>query len=110
RKPGFRVRREGEDPGPWLRAACRLLPAQPGQVHGRGLEILVEMHIRQVVVVQPGAAYVLLFEVEAQRARQVQCRPGARTHADRIARIRRDLRLIEQDMEGWIGGRPGWRR
>src|SRR5699024_3814719 len=110
RKPGARLRRESEDPGPRLRATCRLLPAQPGQMRGRGLEILVEMHIRQVVIIQPGAADVLLLEVEAQWARQVQCRPGARTHADSIARIRRDLWLIEQDMEGWIGGRPGRRR
>ena len=79
-------------------------------MRGRGVEILVELHIREVMIIQPGAADVLLFEVEPQWARQVQHYPGARAHADRIARVRRDLRLVEQDMEGRIGGRPGRRR
>ena len=51
------------------------------------------------VAVQPGTAQVRVGQVEAERLDQVQVRAGDRGEPDRVARVRRDARLDEHDVE-----------
>src|SRR5574343_252490 len=50
-------------------------------------------------LVEPGAAQVLVAEIEAERLDQVQFGAGVGAHADDVARIGWDFRLIENDGE-----------
>ena len=70
-----------------------------GQRREAFVEVRVHGDVGEIVVVQPRAAQMLLAEIETQRFHQVQM--GARTgaHADGVTRVRRDNRIIEDDVQ-----------
>src|SRR5699024_8063052 len=56
-------------------------------------------HVGQVVVVQAGAAQLGVAQVEPEWFDQVQHHPGHRREPDRVTGVRRDARLVEDDVE-----------
>jgi hypothetical protein len=54
---------------------------------------------REFVVVEPGAAQFRVIQIEAERADQMQLRAAVRAQANHIAGIRRDLWLVQHDMQ-----------
>jgi hypothetical protein len=59
----------------------------------------VKTHLRELVVVQTGAAQFRVVQREAQRLDQVQSAAGIGAEPDDIAGVRRNLRLVEDDLE-----------
>lgn len=64
----------------------------------------VDGDLGEVVVVQAGAAQMFLREVEAERFDKVQMGPGARTHADGVARVRGNDGIVEDDVQSGHAG------
>ena len=67
------------------------------------------MHLqrRVLVVVEAGAAQLLVVEGEAERLDQVQARAGVRAQADHVAGVGRDLGLVQDHVEhAGPGGSP----
>ena len=62
-------------------------------------EIRVHGHVREVVVVQPGAAQLGLGQVETERLHQVQRRADARRQPDGTAGVAGDAGLEERDVQ-----------
>ena len=60
-----------------------------------GLDVLMNLHVGEVVVVQAGAFQVLVIQQEAQRFDQVEREPGARAEADRVAGVAGDDGVVE---------------
>src|SRR5581483_4903716 len=54
---------------------------------------------RVLMVVEPGAAKLAVVEREAERLDEVEPRPGVRSEADDVARVRRDLGMDERDLD-----------
>ena len=50
-------------------------------------------------VIEPGATHAGRVESESERVNQMQRRPDVGAKADHIARIRRNLRLIQDQVE-----------
>lgn len=71
----------------------------PRQLGETGVQVGVNAHLSQVMIVQAGSTDVLIVEVEAQGFHQVQVRPGAGAHADGVAGVSWDDRVIEDDMQ-----------
>lgn len=84
--PRARPGGEGEDAG-------------VGERGEAGVEIRVHGDLGEVVVVQAGAAQVLLAEDETERFHQMQMGTRAGAHADGVTRVRRDNRIIEDDVQ-----------
>lgn len=82
----------GERENPGLRKGCET-----------GIEILVHRDLRQIVVVQPGPAQVFFAQVEAEWFNQMQVSAGSGAHPDRVTGVRRDHRIIEDDVQQGIG-------
>lgn len=59
------------------------------------------MHLQGcvLVIVQAGASELLVAEVEAERLDQVQARAGVGAQANHIARVGRNFRLKQDDIE-----------
>ena len=90
------------------RVACAVnantrMPAERAE---RRVEVRVDHHRREVVVVQPGPLQLRLGQVEAQRLDEVQGRAGRRHHPDRVARVGRDPRLEEHHVEHGVNVAP----
>ena len=64
-----------------------------------GLEALVLAHPRQLVVIEPRALHAGVVEAEAERAHEVQRRARVGAEPDRVAGVRRDFGLEEDDVE-----------
>ena len=64
-----------------------------------GVDVLVDDHVRQVVVVQAGAFEVLVVEVEAERLDEVQLYPGVGGEADGGAGVAADGRVVVDQVE-----------
>ncbi len=64
-----------------------------------GVDIGVDDHVGQVVIVQARAAQMLIIQGKPQGLNKVQSGTRARAHADRIAGIGRNDRIIEDDMQ-----------
>ena len=64
-----------------------------------GVDVLVDDHVRQVVVVQAGAFEVLVVEVEAERLDEVQLRPGVGGEADGGAGVAADGWVVVDQVE-----------
>ena len=73
--------------------------ARAVQCFETGIQPLMQSYRREVIVVEPRAPGVLVVKVEAERLHQVQGAPGVGAQADRIARIRWNLGLKENDMK-----------
>ena len=73
--------------------------ASASQVDEAGREIGVLEHLRHLAVVEPGAPNLRLVELETERTDQVQGRADVRAKPDDVARVRRNLRLIEDQVE-----------
>jgi len=54
---------------------------------------------RQFVIIQAGAPQAPILERESERLDKVQARSGIRAQPYDIARVRRDFRLIKNDMK-----------
>ena len=85
-KPLIRVGREGED-------------ARAGQGLHAGIEVFVNLQVRQVVVVQTCALEVLVLEVEAEWLNEVQARARDGGGADGVAGIGGDHGVVEDDVQ-----------
>lgn len=59
----------------------------------------MDRDIRQIVIVQPRPTKILLREIKSQGLHQMQVRPGASAHANRVARIRGNDGIIEDDVQ-----------
>ncbi len=70
---------------------------------GQRRETLVDVdmraHVSHCVVIETGAAHRLETDVEADRLHQVQGAARVGAQADDVARVGRDLRLDEHDVE-----------
>lgn len=64
-----------------------------------GIDVRVDDHVGEVVVVQAGAFEVLVVEIEAERFDKVQLRAGVRRQTDRGARVAADGRVVVDDVE-----------
>src|SRR6202521_5070116 len=73
--------------------------ARAVQLTQAGLEVLVDRHVRQVVIVEPGTLETFIVEPKAQRLYQVQRRAGVRAQANGVAGIRRDFGFEQHDMK-----------
>ena len=63
------------------------------------------------VIIQPGAAQLLMFHVKPQRFDQVQLHAGIGAEADDIAGVGRNFRFKQDNMEhgeAWMSGCVGW--
>ena len=84
---------------------ARLAPDREGErpprgVNGvEGVERGVLVHRRPLVVVEAGAAQARLVEPESQRLHQMQRAAGVGAKPYDVARVRGDLRLIQDDVE-----------
>ena len=84
---------------------ARLAPDREGErppwgVDGvEGVERGVLVHRRPLVVVEAGAAQARLVEPESQRLHQMQRAAGVGAKPYDVARVRGDLRLIQDDVE-----------
>ena len=58
----------------------------------------MNVHLRQLVVVEPAAAQETVVHREAQRLDEMQARPDVRRKPDDVARVGRDLRVNEDDL------------
>ena len=56
-------------------------------------------HGRHLVVIESGAAHPRVVDGETERVHEVQRGTDVGAHADHVAGVRRDLRLIEDDVE-----------
>ncbi len=63
------------------------------------VDIGVDDHVGQVVIVQARAAQMLVIQGKPEGLDKVQSGARARAHADRIAGIGRNNRIIEDDMQ-----------
>lgn len=71
-------------------------------------------HVGEFGVIHAGALQLLLRKVEAERSHQMQAAAGIGGEAHDIAGVRRDFRLVEDDIEHdlrairlapWMAGR-----
>ena len=60
-----------------------------------GPDVLMNLHVGEVMVVQAGAFQMLVIQQEAQRFDQVEREPGARAEADRVAGVAGDDGVVE---------------
>jgi hypothetical protein len=60
---------------------------------------------RKLVVIQPGADQLFVFQRESKRPDQMQLATGVGAQADDVAGIGRDLRLVKDHMEHKGAGR-----
>lgn len=63
------------------------------------VEAVILLHPGQLVIIEPGAARRGTVQLEAERMDQVQCYAGIGRQTNDIARVRRDLRFIEDDVK-----------
>ena len=68
-------------------------------------EVHVLAHVDEVPVVDPGPPHALLVDPEAERPDEVEHGPRRGAQAGDVPRVRRDLRLHEDDVEGRRQGR-----
>jgi hypothetical protein len=59
----------------------------------------MHLHVRHLVIVEPGALQLPVFHGEAERLDQMQARAGIGREADHVAGVRRDLRRVEHDLK-----------
>ena len=59
----------------------------------------VAVDVGEFVVIQPGPSQARVVQFEPQRTHQVQARAGIGAQADDIARVGRDLGLVEDDVQ-----------
>lgn len=64
-----------------------------------GGKVCVHLQLRELLVVEAGAAHCLARELEAERLHDVERRAAVGAQADDVAGIGRDLRLEEHDVE-----------
>ena len=64
-----------------------------------GVQMGVHRDIGEFVIVEAGAAQARVVELEAQRFDEMQPRAGVGAQANDVARVGRDLRLEEDDVE-----------
>src|SRR5699024_7478491 len=62
-------------------------------------EVRMHLDVREVVIVEAGAPELRVRQVEPQGLDEVQHAAGDRRQPDRVARVRRDLGLVEDDVE-----------
>lgn len=74
-----------------------------------GLPAWVNSETAELVIVQTGSPHFCAVEWKAQRFDQVQGCPRIRAKPNYVSRVRRDLRLDQNDMqtEGWVTGAVG---
>ena len=69
------------------------------------VEVFIDAHIDQIPVVQPRTLDRLVRNIKAERLDQMQDAAGGGAGAGDVARVGRDLRLVQYDMQHGISPR-----
>ena len=103
---GFRVRtrtrrpqRSGRRRSVARRASRTRTAAVPRSRAQRGVPVVVNHRRPDLVVVEAGARERAVGEEEAERPHEVEPAAGVRAQAQHVAGVRRDLGLVEDDVE-----------
>ncbi len=59
----------------------------------------MDIDLRKLVVVEPGTTQLGMVEIETERPDQVQACAAVRAEANHVAGVRRNLGLIEDDVQ-----------
>lgn len=82
-----------------LAASGNCKPSWPAQGTQAVLKGIPSVDSRQLMVVEPGPPHPRLIQFEPEGPDQVQVGPCIRAQANDVARVGRDFRLVQDDME-----------